>query len=116
MKNIRFTLLMLFAGAIMISCSKDDNGDNDQNNPGPKFAAVKTIVNSNCAVSGCHVSPTNAGGHNFQSDANIVANGAHIKEVAVDLGIMPPPPNPQLSAADKAKITDWINAGGRLTD
>jgi uncharacterized membrane protein len=116
MKKVRYTLLMLFASAIIISCSKDDNGDNDQNNAGPKFTAVKAIVNSKCAISGCHVSPSNTGGYNFESDANIVAHGAQIKEVTVDLGIMPPPYNAQLSDDEKAKITDWINAGGRLTD
>jgi hypothetical protein len=26
------------------------------------------------------------------------------------------PPSMPLSAADKTKITDWINAGGKLTD
>lgn len=105
--------------ALGISCSKDDDNDqnnNNNSNAGPKFTAVKAIVNTNCAVSGCHVSPTNPGGVNLQGDANIVAHGAQIKEMAVDLGIMPPAPRPQLSDSDKAKITDWIAAGGRISD
>lgn len=115
-KNNLFFLLAI-AATISFSCSKDDNPpDDNNNNAGPKFTAVKAIVNTNCAVSGCHVSPTNTGGVNLQTDAEIVAHGAKIKEMAVDLGIMPPPPRPQLSDSDKAKITDWIAAGGRISD
>jgi hypothetical protein len=29
---------------------------------------------------------------------------------------MPQPPNAALSVADRKKITDWINAGGKYTD
>jgi hypothetical protein len=29
---------------------------------------------------------------------------------------MPQPPNPALSLADRQKITDWVNAGGKFTD
>jgi hypothetical protein len=83
---------------------------------GPLFLAVKGVVQTSCT--GCHSGGSPAGGIDFTVDCNIVARWDRIKARAVD-GIpsfMPPPPNPQLSAADKQKITDWITAGHRYTD
>jgi hypothetical protein len=112
MKKINLILSVLVASGIVFSCSKSDDPD-PAGDPGPKFLAAKAVISSNCATSGCHTSSSSAGGLNFESNTNIVNNGTRIKS-AVDQGTMPP--NGQLSAADKSKITDWINAGGRLTD
>ena len=104
--------------SIVFSCSKRNDAnpavDTHIVTPGPKFLAVKVVINSSCSISGCHVSPTDAGGHSFETNENIIAHGDHIYETAVVLGNMPP--QGPLSALDKAKITDWISAGGRLTD
>ncbi|MHC1775027.1 MAG: hypothetical protein AB9834_06380 [Lentimicrobium sp.] len=113
MKRITIILSLAMAAGIVISCSKSDEPD-PAAEPGPKFLAAKTVIAGNCATSGCHASPANAGGLNFETNSNIVAAGTQIKTQAVDLGTMPP--TGALSATDKAKITDWINAGGRLTD
>ena len=87
---------------------------------GPLFSAVKQIVQTNCAISGCHTGSSPTGGINFSQECNIVANSARIKARAVDqagtAGQMPPPPNPSLSAADRQKITDWVNAGGNYNN
>lgn len=115
MKKINLIAGIAMTLAIAFSCSKSDDPDPQQvETPGPKFLAVKSIITSSCALSGCHVSPTNTGGINFGTNANIVANASRIKTQAVDLGTMPP--TGPLSAADKAKISDWVSAGGRLTD
>jgi uncharacterized membrane protein len=120
MKKLTYILGIITIMGIAFACSKsqDTNTNPDPNptgsTPGPKFLAVKSVINSSCALSGCHVSPTNAGGVSFESNANIVAHGAHIKVRAVDEGTMPP--TGPLSASEKAKISDWISAGGRLTD
>ncbi|PKP45459.1 MAG: hypothetical protein CVT94_17930 [Bacteroidetes bacterium HGW-Bacteroidetes-11] len=113
MKKINLLLSIVIASGIVFSCSKSDDPD-PTGDPGPKFLAVKAVISSNCATSGCHASSSSAGGLNFESNTVIVNNGIRIKSAAVDQGTMPP--TGQLSAADKAKITDWINAGGRLTD
>ena len=83
-------------------------------NYGPKFAAVKQLVLGYCGP--CHLGGTVNGGMNFDTDASIVANKARIKIRAVDglPSFMPEAPNSPLSAADKQKITDWINAGGTI--
>jgi uncharacterized membrane protein len=119
MKKLIYFICFLTITGIIASCSKseDTNPSPDPmggGTPGPKFLAVQAVVASSCALSGCHASPTNTGGVNFETNAAIVAHGSRMKVRAVDLGTMPP--TGPLSAADKSKITDWINAGGRLTD
>jgi uncharacterized membrane protein len=116
MRKLIFILSITIAAVITFSCSKNDDNDPNPtgNTPGPKFLAAKSVVTSSCALSGCHVAPSNSGGINFESDANIVSNSSRIKSLAVDQGTMPP--SEPLSASDKAIITEWINAGGKLTD
>lgn len=88
--------------------------------PGSLFATVKAIIQANCAVTGCHVSPSPTGGIDFSIDCNIVVNKDRIKERAVtNFGTpnqMPPPPNAGLSQANRDAIVNWINAGGLYTN
>lgn len=120
MKRLIYLISIVIMFGIAFSCSKSDdsNPTPDPNpsgsTPGPKFLAVKSLINSSCALSGCHVSPANTGGVNFESNTNIVAHATQIKVRAVDQGTMPP--TGPLSAENKAKINDWISAGGQLTD
>lgn len=83
---------------------------------GPLFAAVKTIITANCAISGCHIGANPTGGLDFSQNCQIVVNSARIKVRAVDnFGAgqqMPPPPAAGLSSADRTAITNWVNAGG----
>lgn len=88
-------------------------------NPAPQgtlFAAVKTIITANCALSGCHSGAIPTGGLDFTQNCVIVANAARIKLKAVDnfntINQMPPPPATGLSLADRNAITNWVNAGG----
>lgn len=87
---------------------------------GPLFTAVKTIVQTNCAVSGCHDAQTAQNGINFSVECTIVAQSASIKARAVDQAgtatQMPQPPRAALSVADRQKITDWVAAGGGFTN
>lgn len=119
MKKLTYLIGIVTIMGIAFACSKseDSNPTIDPpagGTPGLKFLAVKSVISSSCALSGCHVSPSNTGGVNFETNDNIVAHGAHIKNRAVDIGNMPP--TGPLSTTDKAKISDWISAGGRLTD
>jgi uncharacterized membrane protein len=118
MRKLIFILGIAIATGITFSCSKSEDSNPDPtpigNTPGPRFLAVKSIITSSCALSGCHIAPSNTGGVNFEMDASIVSNGSRIKLRAVDQGTMPP--TGSLSASDKAIVTEWINAGGRLID
>ncbi len=86
--------------------------------PGPLFTAVKQVLATNCAVTGCHVGPNPQSGLDFSNDCTITLNNSRIKARAVDgnPSFMPPPPRPQLSAADKQKILNWVNAGGQINN
>lgn len=85
-------------------------------NYGPKYALVKQIIVGYCGP--CHRNGGSDGGKNFDTDANIVANWDRIKARAVDNlpSQMPQAPNAPLTAPDKQKIVDWVNAGHRQSD
>ncbi len=75
---------------------------------GTQFTALKTLLTNRCG--GCHAGGASNGGFNFDNDCNLVAKKTRIKVRAVDQGDMPT--TGPLNAADKQKITDWINGGG----
>jgi hypothetical protein len=81
---------------------------------GAKYFLVKTLINNTCGP--CHLNGGQSGSTNFETDANIVAKAARIKARAVDNLPSPMPQGGALSAADKAKITDWITAGGTVNN
>jgi len=85
-------------------------------NYGPKYALVKQIILGYCGP--CHLNGTVNGNMNFDTDARIVAAWDRIKARAVDNipSQMPEAPNAPLTAPDKQKIVDWVNAGHRQTD
>ena len=81
---------------------------------GTFFLAVKAVLATNCATPGCHSLPSPQNGLNFADDCTIVSSGLRIKARAVDANpSQMPPTGPGLSAADKQKIVDWLNAGGK---
>jgi len=87
---------------------------------GSLFSAVRTIVQTNCAVSGCHDATSQQSGINFSNDCQIVAQATRIKVRAVDQAgtpsQMPPPPRAALSVSDRQAITNWVAAGGGYTN
>lgn len=79
---------------------------------GPLFTAVKNLLSSNCQS--CHNNTVQNGGVNFANQCNILQSQNRIKVRAVDEGTMPQ--GRPLTTAQKAVITNWINAGGRFED
>ena len=111
------SILCLVAG---FSCSKGGETVNTpppiscvEGTPGPKYQAVKALISTNCAISGCHAG---AQSPNFTSDCNILNNKTLIKARAIDGIPSIMPPTGQLPQSEKNKIMDWINAGGEFTD
>lgn len=80
---------------------------------GPLFTAVRTMILANCAIVGCHgdVQPPF-----FSDPCAIIANRFLIKDRAVDANPSVMPPTGPLPAADKQKIIDWLNAGGKYSN
>jgi hypothetical protein len=85
-------------------------------NYGPKYAAVKQLIVGYCGP--CHLGPGHDGNKNFDSDLSIILNWDRIKIRAVDNTPtqMPELPNAPLTAPDKQKIVDWVNAGHHISD
>jgi uncharacterized membrane protein len=130
-KKILLFSLIVISSFTVSSCSKsngDDGGSGGTGSggggggstPGPLFTAVKTMMQANCAISGCHAGSNPQNGLNFTNDNTIVAQKERIKVRAVDNAgtatQMPPPPAQPLSTADRQKITNWMAAGGAITN
>jgi large repetitive protein len=110
----------LIAGPYTVSV-RDANGCENTSNAtvanlpqGPLFTSVKAVLAANCALSGCHAGASPQSGHNFADNCTIVIQKDRINARAVVVGTMPP--TGAISAADKQKITDWINAGGKYSN
>ena len=84
------------------------------NGYGAKFFAVRTIVNGYCGP--CHLNGSVSGSKNFDADIDIVNSWDRIKTRTVDGSPTFMPENGQLTAIDKQKIVNWVNAGHKITD
>src|ERR1051326_5895336 len=120
MKKRSLITLIVLSLFLIVSCTRRHGEDPITGGPtptgGPLFSAVRTVLRANCALSGCHLSPNPQNGVDFTDDNTIVAEQNMIRAKAViqinTPNQMPPPPRSPLSAADRQKIIDWINAGG----
>jgi hypothetical protein len=81
---------------------------------GPKYYEVKKIITGYCGP--CHLNGAVNGGQNFDTDNAIVTAWARIKARAVDGTPSFMPQGGQLTALDKQKIVDWVNAGHLITN
>ena len=84
------------------------------NGYGPKFYAVRTIVNGYCGP--CHLNGSTSGGKNFDLDSDVTGSWDRIKIRSVDGTPTYMPQGGQLTTIDKQKIVDWVNAGHRISD
>jgi len=82
--------------------------------PGPRFLAVKALFAVNCTP--CHFGPGPSAGLNLASNCQIAGKWDRIKARAVDGISSPMPQGGLMPPAERQKITDWINAGHRITD
>ena len=83
------------------------------NTAGPLFTNVKNLLASRCIS--CHSGPSPSAGRDYTQDCQIVNTSALINQRAVVIGDMPQG-GPMLTPAEKAIITNWINAGAKFTD
>ena len=94
------------------SCTITGTATVNQAPAGSLFLAVKALLATNCVS--CHGGPTPQSGINFTDDCTIVGQALRIKARGVDANpSQMPPSGPPLSAVDKQKIIDWVNAGGK---
>jgi len=85
---------------------------------GPKFSALKILVQSRCSGSSCHTNGKTQKGYNFDTDCKIVSawSGINGSCVTGTLNKMPISPQPNLTTAEKQVIIDWVNAGHGFTN
>lgn len=97
-------------------CSKNTNVTVTAVAAGPLFNAAKQVIQTNCAISGCHTGAAPQSGLNFSVDCTIVLNKDRVKARAIDGVPSIMPPTGALPQADKDKINAWLAAGGKFTD
>jgi SprB repeat len=85
---------------------------------GPLFTSMRNLITTRCSGSGCHMNGTTTAGYNFDSDCSIVTYWNQINKSCVLYTLVKMPKSPQalLTTAEKAIITNWVNAGHRITD
>jgi hypothetical protein len=81
---------------------------------GAKYAAVKQLITGYCGP--CHLNGGASGGKNLDTDSSIVVTWDRIRLRCVNGLPTYMPQNSQLTTIDKQKITDWVNAGHRISD
>jgi hypothetical protein len=81
---------------------------------GPLFIAVRGVIQTSCVS--CHSGASPSGGVSLSTDCDIVNKWDRIKARAVDGTPSFMPQGGQLPASEKAKITNWVNAGHKFTD
>ncbi len=81
---------------------------------GPLFAAVRVIIQNNCVS--CHGSSSPSGGVSLATDCDIVNRWDRINARAVLGNPSFMPQSGPLPATERAKITNWVNAGHLYTN
>lgn len=107
---------ILLSVVFLYSCSKDKNSGGSTpftvdctTITNKAFAAnVSPIIQSSCAISGCHASGSTNGPGELTSYAQISAAASNIRS-AVSTGRMPQ--TGTLSSAQKSSIICWIDSG-----
>lgn len=105
---------------LISSCTKDEGKLPVQTTPPPTASAcdtvtytkhIKPIIETNCALSGCHASPTS--NPFLENYTQVKEKAERVKARAVDANpsIMPPSPNTPLTAAQKDLINCWVSNG-----
>lgn len=139
MQKINILLIALLAGLAIFSCKHTPpdvvipeppaGGGGGTGGTGNNLVCFESeilpIFQSNCAKSGCHDAASHNEGYVLDSYNNIIRDGirpgratnSKIYKVLFETGNdkMPPPPNPDLTAEQKALIGRWINEGALNT-
>jgi len=116
MKALKYIMLGM-AISFILACNSENeedlSPDDDicMDSTATLSGAISTIINTNCAVPGCHVSGT--GRANFTVKENIIQYASQIRTFTQN-GIMPPPSSGRtLTAQQKQDIFCWVENGAQ---
>jgi uncharacterized membrane protein len=134
MKKTYYILTALIIALIVINACKHEIPVSVPGSPTPVPGGTNEVCfetqilplfQSNCAKSGCHDAASHNEDYVFDSYVNIIKKGINpgnatnsdVYEVLFETGSkkMPQPPNPDLTAEQKALIGRWINEGAKNT-
>lgn len=110
-------LLTAFCGVILlISCEKDEDPVDNCTGLTPTYTAdIKAILDTSCALSGCHDAGTQQAGIDLSNytDAKIVSSEERfLGAINHKNGFMPMPQNSAKLSSDKINlITCWVQNG-----
>ena len=110
MTKIRRTVFFLFVTAI--SCTYDKGVVPLCDNVNSSYSqSIRPIMESKCAISGCHDGSSYTGNFNMYNEIkNWVDNGI-FKVKVIDSKQMPPPTQPPLSDKEYQQIKCWVEKG-----
>lgn len=121
-KKLRKYLPLVALVLIGLQACLNDKGEVPEPDPDPTFCDslgvtysenIVPLINSSCSLPGCHDADAPATTGNF-TDYNVLAekaNNKKITEQVFELGLMPQPPFPPLTEAQKDTLKCWIDAG-----
>jgi hypothetical protein len=134
MKEIIYGLILVVVAAVTVySCKHSPDSVMTPITPPPGGSTsqlcfetdILPIFQTNCAKSGCHDVASHEKDYIFDSYSNIMrkdvrpgdATNSKVYKVLFETGNdkMPPPPNVDLTVAQKALIGRWINEGAKNT-
>lgn len=113
--NLKLLSLTLFLGLVFFACNSDDDGGCDTSDI-TYTNSVASIINSSCAVSGCHVNGNEAnawfsleGYSNAKSAADF---GRIVGAISHDADFSPMPKGgDKLDQCTIDQVTAWIDSG-----
>ena len=105
----RVLLFVLFSGLVLfISCTKD-KFETDPCLLVSYVETVRPLVETKCAITGCHVSGFQPGDFTSYEVLKKKADEGKIQLMVFNLGIMPPDKN--LTEGEKTNLKCWIESG-----
>ncbi|MBK9151306.1 MAG: hypothetical protein IPM26_10040 [Saprospiraceae bacterium] len=112
----KLVLPLIFILFILTSCSKNESSTVDCSGVNPTYTAdIAAIMNSSCALSGCHSAIFPASGVNLSNYSNTKAasqNSKFLKSIKHESGAKPMPQgSAKLSDASIRLIECWIKNG-----
>lgn len=112
-KIILYTIILIGQTAIWVSCDKEKSTTPE---PVPLchptyVGDIKTIVNTRCAISGCHDGNSAVVAFTTYDPLKERADNGRIKSYLFELKIMPPANATQLTEDEKKLIQCWLDNG-----
>jgi len=106
----------LFCSIVLISCQKDPISTVDCTGVTPKYSAdIKSILDTNCATSGCHNSESKQAGidlSTYSGAKNISLQDRFLGAIQHKKGFLPMPENSAKLSEDKIDLlTCWVQNG-----